>query len=50
MKKYQKLADIYSKNLENHGFLVYDPSRADKVSKTVLKVVQEDFSNTCEKS
>ena len=58
MKKYQKFAKIYSKKLENHGFLVYHPSkngqmtdpRADKVSKIVLKVVQEDFGNTCKKS
>ena len=54
MKKYQKLAEIYSKNLENHRFLVYHPSndghvagpRADKVSKTVLEVVHENFGNT----
>ena len=58
MKKYQKLAEIFSKNLENHGFFVYHPSnngpwqapRADKVSKIFLKVVQEDFGNTCKKS
>ena len=55
MKKYQKLAWIFLKKLENHGFLVYQPSnlmvtlqapKADKVSKIVLKVVQGDFGNT----
>ena len=58
MKKYQKLAEIYSKNLENHRFLVYHPSsyghvtdpRADKASKIVLKVVKENFGNTFKKS
>ena len=50
--KYQKLAEIYSKNLENREFLVYHPfnngqtPRAAKNSKIVLKVVQEDFGNT----
>ena len=55
MKKY--LTKIYSKNLENHGFVVYHPSNnghvtdpiADKVSKIVLKV-QENFGNTYKKS
>ena len=53
-KKCQKLAEVFSENLENHGFLVYHASnnghvkawRADKVSIVVFKVVQEDFRNT----
>ena len=32
MKKYQILAEIYSKNLENHGFLVYHPSNNGNVT------------------
>ena len=55
MKKYQNLAEIFSENLENRVFLVYHPSimvtwqvlRADKVSKIILKVVQEDFDIIC---
>ena len=57
MDKYQKLAEIYSKNLKIMDFLYTTPPimdtwqavRADKVSKIVLKVVQEDFGNTCKK-
>ena len=55
MKKYERFAEICSQNLENRRYLVYHPSNnghvtdpiADKVSKIVLKVVQEDFDNTC---
>ena len=32
MKKYQELAEIYSKNLENHRFLVYHPSNDGHVT------------------
>ena len=57
MEKYQKFAEIYSKNLNKYkimDFLYTTPPimvtwqapRADKVSKIVLKVVQEDFGNT----
>ena len=58
MEKYQKLAEIYSKNLENCRFLAYHPFNdghvtgpwADKALKIVWKVVQEDFGNTGKKS
>ena len=58
MMKYQQITEICSKKLEIHGFLVYHPSnnghvtepRADKVSKIVLEVVQDDFANICKKS
>ena len=58
MKKYQKLAEKYSKNLESHRFLVYHPSNdshvtdtiADTFSKMVIKMFQENFDNTCIKS
>ena len=58
MKIYQKLAEIFSKNLKNHGFRAYHPSNnghvtgpgADKVSKIDLKVVQKDFHGTYKNS
>ena len=52
MNKYQKLAEIFSKNLVNHGLYVYHPSNNghvmtkapnDQVSKIVSKVTQEDL-------
>ena len=53
IKKYQKVAEIFSKNIESHRFRAYHPSmimwqapKADKVSKIVIKVVKEDFDNT----
>ena len=57
MKKYQKLVEIFSKNHENHGFLVYPPQimvmwqahRADKLTKIILIFSQEDFGSTSKK-
>ena len=47
--------NLQMKDLENHGYLVYHPSNNDHVTslqswyslKIIIKVVQEDFSNTC---
>ena len=54
MKKYQKLAEIYSKNLENREFLEYHPSNnchetGPRASKIALPVVLENFDKTCKK-
>ena len=54
MKKYQKLAEIYSKNLENHEFLVYHPSNNGHVTghqslksfENCVKVVEAHFDKT----
>ena len=54
-KKYQKLAEIFSKILDfmyttSPIMVTWQAFKANKVLKIVLKVVQEDFCNTCKKS
>ena len=58
MKKYRKLAEIYTKNLDNPEFLVYQLSNHGHVTeppelivlKIALKVVSENVYNTYKKS